>query len=326
MIERKTEVDDLKVRRAAFPLMLMLILGVLFLPHLSCASAQPAADGENLGRMTAFAGGKHEASGVAHVPGTDGVLFVDDGRPGEVFWMRLDGSGKQIGAIKAVALGIGVIDPEGITTDGTYFYVVGSQSKPKGVERAGLVRFRFNAERQVAEGVEAISGLKKFLMKNVGELREMGDRKAKDGGLNIEGLAWDPQGSRLLLGLRSPVINGQALIVPLRLRESQGAFSGDNLEVAETKVIRLPLGGSGVRSVEYDGRSKAFKIIAGAAENQEKTDFQLWEWSGEANPPVLREAVRFDRRLKPEGVTRAAAGGREFTFIVFDASGYTVMD
>ncbi len=74
--------------------------------------------------MTAFDGGKFEASGVAVVPGTSRVLFVDNGREGQVFWMDLDQNGRQVGAIKPVELGVGIEDIEGITTDGTYFYVV----------------------------------------------------------------------------------------------------------------------------------------------------------------------------------------------------------
>src|SRR5918997_605157 len=66
--------------------------------------------------MVAFNGGLFEASGVAHVPGTDGVLFVDDGRPDEIFWMRLGDGRKQSGAIRAVRLGASVVDLEGITT------------------------------------------------------------------------------------------------------------------------------------------------------------------------------------------------------------------
>ena len=65
-----------------------------------------------------FDGGKFEASGVAHVPGTNGVLFVDDGRTDEIFWMRLGEGRGQAGAIKAVKLGASVIDLEGITHDG----------------------------------------------------------------------------------------------------------------------------------------------------------------------------------------------------------------
>src|SRR5687768_15473362 len=152
--------------------------------------------------LTPFAGGTFEASGVAHVPGTDGVLFVDDGRTEEVFWMRLGEGRKQAGEIKPVRLGASVIDLEGITTDGTHFYVVGSQSKAKGGDLAGLVRFRFDAQGERIEGVEAISRLKRFLAENVAELRGMEDRKYKDGGINVEGVAWDQKNGRLLLGLR----------------------------------------------------------------------------------------------------------------------------
>src|SRR5215216_6435396 len=90
--------------------------------------------------MTAFAGGTFEASGVAQVPGTDGVLFVDDGRPNEVFWMELGEDRKQSGAIKTIDIATNIIDLEGITTDGKYFYVVGSQSKSKGADLVGLAR------------------------------------------------------------------------------------------------------------------------------------------------------------------------------------------
>ena len=274
----------------------------------------------------AFDGDTFEASGVVHVPGTDGVLFVDDGRTDEIFWMRLGEGRSQTGAIKAVKLGTSVIDLEGITTDGSHFYVVGSQSKSKGGDLAGLVRFRFDAQGERVEGVEAISGLKLFLSENVAELRGMGDRKYKDGGINVEGIAWDARGERLLLGLRSPVVDGQALVVPVRLRDPRGAFSYNNLVVEGAKAIRLPLGGAGIRSIEYDERVKAFRVLSGAAANSEKANFKLLEWDGDASRPVLREAGEFDRKLKPEGVTRVTSGGQDFTFIVFDTSGYAAMN
>jgi hypothetical protein len=96
--------------------------------------------------------------------------------------------------------------------------------------------------------------------------------------------------------------------------------------VEGAKAIRLPLGGAGVRSIEYDERAKAFRLIAGAGPNSEKMDFKLWEWDGDATRPALRETGTYDRRLKPEGVTRVSAAGRDFTFIVFDTSGYTAAD
>jgi hypothetical protein len=317
----RTIFSHLKIRRLLF---LLSVLGLM--PLLSCGGTPARPGGQALKSMTAFDGGKFEASGVADVPGTEGVLFVDNGRGGQVFWMSLDRNGRQAGAIKPVGLGVGIEDIEGVTTDGTYFYVVSSQSRPKAVAKEGLVRFKFDARSQSVEAVESISGLKRFLVENVAELRREGDRKGKDGGLNIEGLAWDTRRGRLLLGLRSPIVDGRALLVPLRLRDPRGAFSIDNLEVEGSKAIRLSLGGIGIRGIEYDGRANVFRIISGAAEDQGQTDFGLWEWNGDEQQPVLRETNRFDPKLKPEGVARVTAGGRDFMLVVFDASGYTVVD
>jgi hypothetical protein len=107
---------------------------LLFLPSVLCMmsllscgrTASPPPGGQVLKGMTAFDGGKFEASGVAGVAGTDGVLFVDNGREGQVFRMGLDQNGRQVGAIKPLGLGVGIEDIEGITTDGTHFYVVSS--------------------------------------------------------------------------------------------------------------------------------------------------------------------------------------------------------
>jgi hypothetical protein len=270
-----------------------------------------------------IAGGKFEASGVTRVPGTDAVLFVDDGKPGQVFWLQLDSSGNQVGNAKAIDIGISIEDPEGITTDGTHFYVVGSQSRPSAGNQFGLVRFKLDSTGQKVEAAETISDLKRLLVENVAELRNMANVEAKNDGINIEGLAWDPVNSRLLLGLRSPVVNGHALIVPLKLRDAGGRFSVENIEAKEMTAIRVSVGGLGIRSIEYDERSKAFQIIAGATESQNKTEFKLWEWSG--GQGALRQVATLDSKHKPEGVTRASAGGSDFTFIVFDASRYQVV-
>jgi len=287
--------------------------------HVTMMAAEAGA------KERAFEGGVFEASGVANVPGTDAVLFIDDGRAGEVLWMQLDRDGNQAGSVKPVKLGINLEDAEGITTDGKYFYVVSSQSK-KGSDRYGIVRFTFDPESRSAASVEAVSDLKRYLVENVSALAGLGGTKARDDGLNIEGLAWDPERARLLLGLRSPVVDGHALVIAMRLRDPRGRFSYENLVADGAEAIRLPLGGLGIRSIEFDARAKAFRIIAGATESQDKTDFRLWEWDGNAERPALKELARFDRKLKPEGITRASVGESDFTFIVFDDSKYMKME
>jgi len=276
--------------------------------------------------MTPFNGGPFEASGVAHVPGTDGVLFVDDGRPDEVFWMRLSEGGVQSGRVVPIQLGASVIDKEGMTFDGRYFYVVGSLSKYKTADGPGLARFRFEAQSQRAVGTESVSDFKRFLARNVAELRGMEETKYRDGGINLEGVAWDPLNKRLLLGVRSPVVDGHALVIPLRMRDPEGALTAANIEVEGGKAIRLPFGGAGIRSIEYDERARAFHVITGAGPNAERLDFKLWEWDGRAEKPMLKELGTYDRSLKPEGFTRVSAGGRTFGLIVFDTSGYAAAE
>lgn len=311
----------LALRQACVLAVMLVVFGVV--AYRSRALDQGSAPARS---MTAFSGGTFEASGVVQVRGTDGVLFVDDGRPDEIFWMRLDANRKQAGPINPVKLAASIIDLEGITTDGDHFYVVGSQSKSKGGDLTGLARFKFDAKIHQALDTRAISGLKNFLADNVAELSGMGNRKYSDGGINVEGIAWDPRNMRLLLGLRSPVIDGQALVVPLKLRDPKGAFSFDNLEVEGRKAIRLSLGGAGIRSIEYDEIRTTFRLITGAGPNSEKMDFKLWEWSGNGESPTLRATDTFDRRLKPEGITRISSDAGNFIFIVFDTSGYVAKD
>ena len=276
--------------------------------------------------MTKFAGGTFEASGVVHVPGTDGVLFVDDDHTDQVFFMRLGEDRKQAGPITPVKISASIIDLEGITTDGQQFYVVGSQSKSVGGDLTGLARFRFDSKNQRIVETQSVPRLKIFLADNVDELRGMQNTTYSNGGINVEGIAWDPKGARILLGLRSPVVDGQALVVPLKLRDPQAAFSFENMEVEGRKAIRLPLNGAGIRSIEYDDLSKTFRLITGAGPDSERMDFKLWEWTGSVDRTALRETDTYDRRLKPEGITRVTSGDRSFTFIVFDTSRYAAKD
>ena len=131
------------------------------------------------------------------VPGTDGVLFVEDNSTGRVFWMQLDPSGKPAGQMNPIEVGVSVEDPEGITFDGNYFYAVGSQSNPKAGDRNALVRFLFDPASGALQGSpQVLTDLRRFLIENVTELRDLADVKGDAGGINIEGITWDPDQAR----------------------------------------------------------------------------------------------------------------------------------
>jgi pSer/pThr/pTyr-binding forkhead associated (FHA) protein len=278
---------------------------------------------ETPGSGTPFQGGRFETSGAVYVPGSNGVLIVDDGRPGEVLWMQVDEAGRQVGSIKPVATGAAVDDPEGITTDGSYFYIVGSQSEPSSGDRNALVRFTFDAASQTVTKAETLTNLRDFLLSSLPELDT--GLKATEGGLMIEGIAWDFRRGRWLLGLRAPLgKDGSAQLVAIKLRNPSGPFSVDNLQLAEPNVIPLKLAGLGVRDIQYDIESNSFLIISGAPENVPKSEFILWEWTGDTtgSETALRREQDLDPKPKPEGLTYVEAGGRRFVLIVCDDSAY----
>lgn len=337
-MKEKTQAEISKIKKygvlASLALIALLVVGIMiYLPRNSShdKKASDKTDKKKKSKQKqndaiaghAIEGGTFEASDVVYVPGTEGVLFVDDNHENEVFWMQMNDEGGQVGAVKSVKLGVSVADPEGITGDGSDFYIVGSQSKAKGGDQNTLVRFRFDPASQSVTKAEAIGDLRGFLLERVPELK---GKKAEGGPLNIEGLAWDPVRERMLLGLRSPLTNGQALVIGLKFTDPKGAFSVNNLTLAEPHVIRLPLGGLGIRGIQYDDRMKSFSIIAGATELQDKTEFKVWEWNGEDNNPVVREKATLDRDLKPEGIVRVNAGGSNFLLVVCDSSRYLTLD
>jgi Protein of unknown function (DUF3616) len=268
-------------------------------------------------------GGDFEASGVAHVPNSNQMLVVDDESEREVFAMELRPDGAQQQPVTPVSLAADVTDPEGITFDGRYFYVVGSQSKQSGFDGDGLVRFAFDPRTRRAGGVERIRSLKAWLAANVPELRGA-ERRSGDDVLNIEGVAWDPAGQRLLLGLRAPVVDGSALVVPVRLADASAPFSSENLRV-DGAALRVPLDGDGIRSIEYDEQVKAFRLISGASLDREDSEFRVLEWDGRAGSRP-RPIMTFAREQKPEGIARAALDQRPVTVIVFDTGRFAVVE
>jgi hypothetical protein len=269
-------------------------------------------------RLHPIVGGPFEASGLVVPPGGTGLLFVDDARPDAVLWMGLAHDGSPAGTPVRVPLGVSVVDPEGLTADGRYVYVVGSQSRrtPGG---AGLVRFRFDAERRVAHGVEAIEGLSELLAAALPEAGSTGGKKKRPP-LNIEGMAWDAKGERLLLGLRAPLDGREAMVIPVRLRDASAAFEPANLAVEEP--IRLDLGGDGIRGIEADAEGGFWIVAGGSAGNRGPSRVVRWDGSGSG----VRVTAALPGRLKAEGVARTVVGGQPVTIVLCDTSQYVLLD
>ena len=98
-----------------------------------------------------------------------------------------------------------------------------------------------------------------------------------------------------------------------------------DVRMGDGATIRVRLNGAGIRSLEYDERRNAFRLIAGAGLDKENRDFRVVEWDGNPGLP-LRDISTFSRRLKPEGITGAVLDGRSVSVIVFDTGRFAVVD
>jgi pSer/pThr/pTyr-binding forkhead associated (FHA) protein len=269
-----------------------------------------------------------EASGVAFAPGMNGVLFVPDSSKGDIAWMQLDDNGIQVGDIKPISLNVSFEDPEALTYGNSFFYLVTSQSNPNNGAQNAIVRFEINPETRTLRGQpEIITDFRSFLLQNVTTIATSGAPDGRQGGLNIEGLAWDPNKERLLVGLRGPQIGGpggQAALVPIKLRDPRGKFTRENLKVDQPEVIVLSLGGQAVRDITYDPQLKSFLIISGVHEGGQRTDFGLWEWDGQSPTPI--KLMTLEDEQKPEGVTSVTINGHSYAFVVGDAGKHLKLD
>ena len=67
--------------------------------------------------------------------------------------------------------------------------------------------------RTVQLHAEAMVGFRAWLLDHEPWLAAAGEREPDAGGLNLEGLAWDPHRSALLFGLRGPAEPGEVALI-----------------------------------------------------------------------------------------------------------------
>lgn len=108
------------------------------------------------------------------------------------------------------------------------------------------------------------------------------------GGLNIEALEVTPDQQRLLLGFRSPLLAGQALIATIENPDAM--FDGGEPPRASQALITLDLGGHGIRGMSWLPALDGYLIISGPVA-REQAQFRLWFWNGQADTAARRVSV-----------------------------------
>ena len=201
-----------------------------------------------------------------------------------------------------------------------------SQKGKLSAARESLLRVRLSSDGQPE--AEVIPSFRAWLVENAPVLGKSPRYIPDDGGLNIEGLAWDPTQNHLVFGLRSPVKDGRPLLLRVRVKDPLGIWNLSNLEMLPpvTLAIEGANGSQGVRTIQYDPSRGAFLLVIGNAVSGTTVPFSLYSWDGNDQGLVRRfPEVTFARKMKPEGVTYGTVGGRGVILFVDDGGGYQLL-
>jgi hypothetical protein len=279
-------------------------------------------------------------------------LFCDNNISDSLFEMRLKKTGVLAGPlIRHTITGVSpryLDDFESmcVAKEGANYYIVVATSfslrvrsrkakkkvdrgKPA-IERESLLRV--TTGESVEPQAEIIPGFRSWLIEQAPDLgrawRKSWRRIPDDGGLNIEGLAWNPLTRELLFGLRTPVIDGKPVILRVRVKNIAGTWNLNNFEMMPPVLLDLAPGESerGIRTMEYDPSRRSILIVTGNSVSQSNVPFELHQWDGSPKGKVRRfDGVRFDPMFRVEGVTPGTIAGRAAMIFVDDRGGYQVL-
>lgn len=271
------------------------------------------------------------ASGVVQVGGRR-FVFIDNHDSSALFEFVLDADGAEVEGIRRRPL-VGVTegqlgDPEGLTrvdVDGeTFLIATSSLSIARGRVNDGLVRVRYTPDGDLS--AETMDGFRSWLLAQDRSLDESGELEPDAGGLNIEGVTWDPRTDTLLFGQRGPASPGRISMIRVPVDAAAATWTTAALSTPSILLARIPQSTAtqGIRDISYDAQTGDFLILLGRSLSQGDEPFQLCAWNGGSDEVSLID-VRFHRSMKPEGVTTFSSGGKRKILLVDDGGGYAVL-
>ncbi len=281
----------------------------------------------------------YNASGV--VPLTDSrFLFCDNTSNDALFELALTADGQKKGPlIRHTLQGLApnaIDDMEAMTLaedDGRRFIFVTSSlfvKKTKDgqslrVPPSGLLRVRVNSDDSLS--AENMPDFREWFIQQSPAIAASANLIPDEGGLNIEGLAWDHDRHALLFGVRTPLSGNDPLVIPVRVKKLDGPWTTANLKMLSP--IRLALvateGARGIRSIEYVASRHAFLVVVGKTVSGGKAPYGLYEWKGGRRGKMHRLNVSFAGKMKPEGVTSGSVAGKPVLLFVDDGGGYQAL-
>jgi hypothetical protein len=277
-------------------------------------------------------GAPFNASGVAQV-GPHRFAFVDNHDPSALFELVLDDDDAEAERIArrplAGVAGGALRDPEGLARvdlNGETLLVVASSLCAAGNNRSdGLVRARYTPHGDLH--AEPMVGFRAWLLHHEPSLAKAGEREPDAGGLNIEGLAWDPHAGALLFGLRGPADPGEIALIRVPVDVAAASWTTSSLGPPSIVRVRVPKSTArqGIRDLSYDEETGEYLILLGRSTSRGDAPFQLCRWNGSSDKVRLLD-IAFHRSMKPEGVTTFSSGDEKKILVIDDGGAYAVLD
>jgi hypothetical protein len=193
------------------------------------------------------------------------------------------------------------------------------------VPPSGLLRVTIGPDETLT--AENIPNFRDWFIQHAPDIAAAANLEPDDGGLNIEGLAWDPHRRALLFGIRTPLVEGKPIVIPVRVKNPAGSWTIDNLEMSPPIRLSIETEGDeqGIRSIAYIESFGSFLMVVGKSTSDSKAPFTLYQWDGKETGATKRLAVSFARKMKPEGLTEGKVGGQPALIFMDDAGGYQVV-
>lgn len=328
------------VRRAVGLALALFVMQV----SLPVRAQQPAAAPAPIESIPLPKQGKQVLNASGVVPLADSRFLICDNRTNDaLFELTVGPAGESAGPLvrRPVVVKGGYLleDMEDLTLaetpEGRYLFISTSLSVKKASKKSqgapvarpgGLIRIKYTETGPLE--AEVIPEFRDWLIKRFAKNAAVGSLEPDKGGLNVEGLAWDPARSALLVGVRSPVGEGVAYVAPIKIPDVSDHWSASHLEAlpllrVQTGATTVPLG---IRGIEYDAGRRAFLVILGNAYSGGDAPFQLCLWDGQDATALKRfEGVTFVASAKPEGVSTGVVAGKPVIVIADDSGGYRVL-
>ncbi|MDO5504444.1 MAG: DUF5706 domain-containing protein [Actinomycetia bacterium] len=268
----------------------------------------------------------YEPSAVQQLP--DGrILVVEDEASRAVSILSFGDDGRLIedNALDLkVTRGFGrtLSDLEGLSVDDNGFiYAITSHSPTKDderkPEREQLLRFQIKGG-QVGEigsytglysALAGADALRASILEKTGE-------EVDFEAINIEGLSFHKATGQLLLGMRSPMVGDESLIIVIE--NPVDVLTADAAPQFGEPIV-LDLQGGGIRALSYDPVLGSFLIVNEIEDAEGDKMSQMWTWSGNADDtPTALELPGMINLNNVESVDSVTVAGEDRLLIMSD--------